>query len=582
MKKKVSMKYLLQHADKEALERIARDYPAPETRKKELFPDYIDSETFEAEPIKHSIQWSSVISVAAVSALIVGNGLLFTNLPRVQKQEHQQKAEKAETMQTNADSPAESLTETQSSTEKENYQTTAVYNVSEKTTVIAGTVPAVTETVSEKTETETAKTTKAAKTTKTTETETVSSAPKQSSIEKSQTVPAVQALEVPVTETPSEEPEKETIPAPAAPEVPIPGFKIVYTNTKMGTGQLVYQIQPENSVYYNKADIKYRLSFVPEGLTLQSFGDFDNGVECSYSGNNQQLLGFSQTPSGDFEDYVEFNSLEILNQTVTPVTVSGNYGYTYQKNDVSYLVWVNNDCQFRIIAIGISETEVMQLAETIEAMPKFDISGYLMRYQQIEGTQDCEYRIFPADTLNSDRYQGTPEWYQPVVIPDGFTINTSYGSDHGATERELLYDKNGQNAIAFSQCMKEVGVCVVEEENIQNIREISINGQDGYILTYPNHDAGLMQTLFGGNYQPQNCTLLVWNNGKYVFKLKGEDVTEEELIRMAESLDFEYFPRYLGGMQNIDYEKMMEENPFPNKNNPYETEEETKVIGFFD
>ena len=754
MKKKISMKYLLQHADYENLERIANDYPAPETRKKELLPEYADSETFEVLPMKHSVRWSAVLSAAAAFAFVFGNVLLFTHLPKPQQQ-----AEESVPVQTAVSSPTESLNES------EKFQTTAVSEFSGKksssmtmknqqTTIVSGTEKK----SGTSPETSSKNTGKTTNSTKTTQTETVSSTAQnqnQNSIQENLPVEIVQssgqtsdfwleeadldenglpilpgfrvkwaktnnlpdsaiqifplfALNMQILERyrPSYLPEEfsfkgeeagtiysdllsvpceialdgktiqgsffqkaknaaeasidnvsyngtsaflsadskfypinisgnygyfkinhteiclnwvqngylfglcfDALPVsyieemlriaasvqlersaqqPEIASLAIPGFRIVDTYSKLNGQEQVYQIQPENRSAPKLIETRYRPSFVPEGFELKNFADLTSSTDCVYAKNDQNIIIFWQYSNWQDLGYLEFHTIESLISNVKPVTVNGHYGYlingkierdmesfasnygldaNYQSQTGLHLVWLEGDYEFVIGAEDLSEEEVIQIAESIQPMPDVEIQGYTVRFQKFSYENEFAYHFYAENIpLQIPNFE---KWYQPVTLPDGFSLNTSYGWDFGTMERILLYDKNGQNAIIFKQETIDTAYRI-SEKNIQNVRSISINGGAGYILSYQADQPGFMEVLLGGSYQPQNKTFLSWNDGKYVFSLQGEDVSEEDLIKMAESIDFEYYSRYSGGIQNIDYEKMMENNPFPNKFNPYD------------
>jgi len=779
MKKKISMKYLLQHADSENLERIANDYPAPETRKKELFPEYADSETFEVLPMKHSVRWSAVLSVAAAFAFIFGNALLFTHLPKPQQQAEESGAEESVSASPSVSSqekgaeefesafPSSSVSsqergETSTERNPENFsgQTTVASEFSGKSsssvTIVSGTEKK-SGTSPESSSKNTGKTTDS---TKTTQTETVSSTAQdqnQNPIQENLPVEIVQssgqtsdfwleaadldenglpvlpgfrvkwaqtnnlpdsaiqifplfALNMQILERyrPSYLPEgfsfkgeeagaiysdllsvpceialdgktiqgsffqkaknaaeasidnvsyngtsaflsadskfypinisgnygyfkinhteiclnwvqngylfglcfddlpvsyiqellkiagsvqiESSAQQPEIASLAIPGFRIVDTYSKLNGQEQVYQIQPENRSAPKLIETRYRPSFVPEGFELKNFADLTSSTDCVYAKNDQNIIIFWQYSNWQDLGYLEFHTIESLISNVKPVTVNGHYGYlingkierdmesfasnygldaNYQSQTGLHLVWLEGDYEFVIGAEDLSEEEVIQIAESIQPMPDVEIQGYTVRFQKFDYDDEFAYHFYAENIpLQIPNFE---KWYQPVTLPDGFSLNTSYGWDFGTMERILLYDKNGQNAIIFKQETIDTAYRI-SEKNIQNVRSISINGGASYILSYQADQPGFMEVLLGGSYQPQNKTFLSWNDGKYVFSLQGEDVSEEDLIKMAESIDFEYYSRYSGGIQNIDYEKMMENNPFPNKFNPYDPE----------
>jgi len=81
---------------------------------------------------------------------------------------------------------------------------------------------------------------------------------------------------------------------------------------------------------------------------------------------------------------------------------------------------------------------------------------------------------------------------------------------------------------------------LTERDSVQEIldefQSVAISGNYGYIRTESNVNRSAMSFYTGTDYLPEQVTILEWVDGNYEFQLYGEEISAEELIRMAESV----------------------------------------------
>lgn len=525
MKKKISMQYLLEHAEEENLERIARDYPAPESRKKDLFSEFAESETFEAVPVKRFFRWNTVISVTAVVIFILGQGILLKSLPRLQVQHSAEKAV-IETTSSEENIPEETFAPTTDTKQM-------IFNQTEKTTVPAVTMPEPNMTVySTETETELLETDLTEFTEMLTEETTFT-----------ETVPLPEETEfVPIAETIPETTEPVNI------SLSFPNFRVRYDE-----GCQKYYLDPiYRPVHIGDMRTRYLPTWLPDGYELSDKSYYDDVSEADptrirvYLKNNQQGITFYQYDAYVRNSYCAFgfHSEQELAKKCHPVLIGCWYGYIFTDDTDTILVWCNKDYQFELVGEDISEEELMQVANSVQIESiqleegEFMIpDGFQIRYEASRYQEGgMKYIISPA---YADPLSETFLHYHPSWMPEEF-------EEKSFIEREdatfALYAKDNQQTISFLQYHMTATEAKFEFETLETIessvKPVVVNGSVGYLITgqtFGRSDS--FNALYGLESQGlQDGCFLVWLQGNYECILSGEDISEEELIKIAESV----------------------------------------------
>jgi len=112
------------------------------------------------------------------------------------------------------------------------------------------------------------------------------------------------------------------------------------------------------------------------------------------------------------------------------------------------------------------------------------------------------------------------EVYLPSYIPDNFV-------QHELSKSEIdifaLYVNDENSIITYIQGLLYNAVYVSGEDYV--IREIEINGMEGQLFTYPETDGDDVIS-----------TVVIWNDGKYYFNLTVENLSEHEVLKIADSV----------------------------------------------
>ncbi len=632
MKKKVSMKYLLEHADAENLERIARDYPAPESRKKELFPEYAYTEESDSTPVTRSFRWNAALPVATAFVLIAGNVLLFTNLPKPRQTASQLQNE--ETVPTSDNRPGNSVTEEETEPQEETdtrfRRTTVVYEVSGKQTVSAVTVPE-SGTTAVKASAGKATTVSPAES----GTASAQTSGKKTLTTKTTVTAPVQMMPQPLAEPGSQT--EETVP-PVLPE--IPGYTII-RDKSLNSDAYVYHLDSQAHVSKGVDEMRERYQPInlPDGYALNRVYGWDTTTNRTllFDQNNEKGILFQQT-------FWTGKRLEIPEQYISdvkPVMINGTYGYTvtypvqgigfvsdlaktgnYTPQTLTVLVYDTNLCQFMFKGEDISAEELLAMADSMpnEHFPRYssgiasgEFDNWEYEWERETETEppteretepiptapvlpvDPEIPEFPGyriehfiDPIGKEKYLLYPaegfeidynnfessmtdfeevhtirKYYQPTSYPEGFS-DAVCGEDLIGKQRFLLYPNGIRNSISFVQEGFLSNHFEIPADEIMQCRPVMINSMYGYIRTVPAKGDSLLGQHMRAfmdldDYLPTTLTILVWNDGVNWFQMTGEDVSEDDIIRMAESCVYETIPRYAGGINS----KLYEGYPFP-------------------
>ena len=186
----------------------------------------------------------------------------------------------------------------------------------------------------------------------------------------------------------------------------------------------------------------------------------------------------------------------------------------------------------------IIETEPVP-EESVSQNEEFQLPGFRIVYDEY-----IEKYLFSLDIPAHKQIEPLAERYAPVQLPEGYALfedNCNYDLE---TSRYLRYHKDMQKAITFHQTAiaeKQLDASISGrfnsmQEIIDRYRPLNINGCPGYILTDVYSGKGVMSFYTDSDYAPETMTLVVWHDEDYVFMLTGEDISEDELIRMAESV----------------------------------------------
>ncbi len=186
----------------------------------------------------------------------------------------------------------------------------------------------------------------------------------------------------------------------------------------------------------------------------------------------------------------------------------------------------------------ITETEPIP-EETAPQTEEFQLPGFRIVYDEY-----IEKYLFSLDIPAHKQIEPLAERYAPVQLPEGYALfedNCNYDLE---TSRYLRYHKDMQKAVTFHQTaiaearLDEAysGGFDSVQEMTDRYRPLNINGRSGYIVKDTNGGRGIMSFYTGSDYIPETITVLVWRDEDYVFDLVGEDISEEELIRTAESV----------------------------------------------
>ncbi|GEM_PF-4843391 len=408
MKKKISMQYLLEHADDENLERIAEDYPAPETRRKDLFPEYADSETFEVFPIKRTVRWSAVLSAAAVLVFVIGHGFLFTHLPKPQQAENQPSAEKNIPVQTSVNSPAETVIKTR----KETQSTTAVSEQSGKNTTLAEietTIAVTSVTGTAKASGTAASSGKTMQTAVSTQTQTVTAVvPEEEIPAEVQPIQVVQPVQgLPVQAESSAETSVQTeIPAETQPEEPtgfyleqaqldengcpiLPGFYVKHPDD-YNLPDTAIEVTAAAEALYSEILTRYKLTYIPENIVFNendriTLPTMENTPGTLFMDGREIKIHFGQVAGTESSiDNVAYDGTKFVSVSdykFYPVMISGNYGYIRTGNSATgfeiYVCWVQDGYSFGLKADGVPFSyaeELLRMAESVQKeTPEFSL-----------------------------------------------------------------------------------------------------------------------------------------------------------------------------------------------------------------
>ncbi|MBR0483414.1 MAG: DUF4367 domain-containing protein [Oscillospiraceae bacterium] len=170
-------------------------------------------------------------------------------------------------------------------------------------------------------------------------------------------------------------------------------------------------------------------------------------------------------------------------------------------------------------------------------------SGFRIVFVKNSHNGKDSYSLYPENI--PQEIETCPERYIPSWLPEGYTLNEASFYDNvnePDPTRIRFYVNDNQKAIVFKEynTLARNLYPLTERDSVQEIldefQSVAISGNYGYIRTESNVNRSAMSFYTGTDYLPEQVTILEWVDGNYEFQLYGEDISAEELIRMAESV----------------------------------------------
>ncbi len=160
-----------------------------------------------------------------------------------------------------------------------------------------------------------------------------------------------------------------------------------------------------------------------------------------------------------------------------------------------------------LIAISVILGSIMSISAVRESLWKTILEWY-EKYIVVHFESEVS-EATPPTTIEEVR--------KPTSIPDGCEEVILYSDLSGVY---IEYYKDNEFILSFQQGLMQNGELLINSENV-TVSDIKINGFDA--------------KLSKKNDNPDDCQI-VWNDGEYYFKIKGDTLTSEQMIKIAESI----------------------------------------------
>ena len=235
------------------------------------------------------------------------------------------------------------------------------------------------------------------------------------------------------------------------------------------------------------------------------------------------------------------NSVTVKTETVTP-SVSEMIVHKNTSQPETPTEEIQQETQPETLEIRPLQTFINGCYLDYEVLTN-QFSGFRIVFVKNPHNGKSSYSLYPENI--PQEIETCPERYIPSWLPDGYALNdASFYDDVNEPDptRIRFYVNDNQKAIVFKEynTLARNLYPLTERDSVQEIlddfQSVCINGNYGYLRTEFNVNQSAMSFYTGTDYLPEQVTVLEWVDGNYEFQLYGEDVSAEELIRMAESV----------------------------------------------